>query len=138
MREKGDFWSKFGISAKKCHFWHFSRPIKMEKRQISKIRLSQKFLNIPRTIYIHLQTNWVIFQRLVPTLLQSRGMLDRVRKNVKNTVFPGNNGDFLGDFSKIFRIYENHLITLYDQISGQLKRFQPQNGNFKVILGHFR
>ena len=65
-------------------------------------------------------------------------MLDRVRKNVKNTVFRGNNGDFLADFSKIFRIDENHLITLYDQISDQLKHFLPQNGNFYVIFGHFR
>ena len=50
-------------------------------------------------------------------------MLDPVWKNVKNTVFRGNNGDFLADFSKIFRIDENYLITLYDQISGQLKHF---------------
>ena len=50
-------------------------------------------------------------------------MLNRVRKNVKTTVFLGNNGDFIADFSKIFKINKNHLITLYDQISGQLKHF---------------
>ena len=45
------------------------------------------------------------------------------KKRKKNTVFRSNNGDFLADFCKIFKINKNHLITLYDQISGQLKHF---------------
>ena len=47
MRKKGDFLSKFCISAQKCPFWQFAGPIKMQKGKYQKSK-NQKVSKYPK------------------------------------------------------------------------------------------